>query len=175
MDWAGIAIRFALYLDLMLASGLAAFALTAPAGTARVMPLRAVLVACGCLGLVLSAGGLLVMTAAMAGPRDVVVSISNTGTTREVVQATGLARARGARTIGITGSDGPLLDNCDIGIRVETLENTDVFTPTISRVAAMVVIDILSTAVSLGRDAAHHGRIAEMKRHLAEMRASGAY
>ncbi|PND82754.1 copper resistance protein CopD, partial [Escherichia coli] len=35
MDWAGIAIRFALYLDLMLASGLAAFALTAPAGTAR--------------------------------------------------------------------------------------------------------------------------------------------
>ena len=67
MDWAGIAIRFALYLDLMLASGLAAFALTAPAGTARVMPLRAVLVACGCLGLALSAGGLLVMTAAMAG------------------------------------------------------------------------------------------------------------
>jgi putative copper resistance protein D len=67
MDWAGIAIRFALYLDLMLACGLAAFALTAPAGTARVMPLRAVLVACGCLGLVLSAGGLLVMTAAMAG------------------------------------------------------------------------------------------------------------
>jgi len=115
------------------------------------------------------------MTAAMVGARDVVVAISNTGTTREVVEATRLARERGARTIGITGSDGPLLRYCDIGILVETLENTDVFTPTISRVAAMVVIDILSTAVSLGRDAVHRERVAAMKRQLAEMRASGAY
>lgn len=67
MDLAGVAVRFALYLDLMLASGLAAFTLIAPAGTARTVPLRAVLVVFGCLGLVLSAGGLLVMTAAMAG------------------------------------------------------------------------------------------------------------
>lgn len=67
MDWASVAVRFALYLDLMLACGLAAFALTAPAGTGRAMPLRTVLVAFGCLGLVLSAGGLIVMTAAMAG------------------------------------------------------------------------------------------------------------
>ncbi|WP_294015446.1 copper homeostasis membrane protein CopD [Sphingomonas sp.] len=67
MEWAGIAIRFALYLDLMLACGLAAFALTAPAGTARVMPMRAVLVACGCLGLAISAVGLLVVTASMSG------------------------------------------------------------------------------------------------------------
>src|SRR5690606_11236956 len=106
------------------------------------------------------------MTAAMVGPRDVVVAISNTGTTREVIQATRLAKERGARTIGITGSESPLLRHCDIGIVVETLENTDVFTPTISRVAAMVIIDILSTAVSLGRDEAHRARVADMKRHL---------
>lgn len=67
MDWAGVAVRFALYVDLMLACGLAAFTLIAPPGTARKMPLRTLLVACGCLGLFLSAGGLLVMTAAMAG------------------------------------------------------------------------------------------------------------
>lgn len=115
------------------------------------------------------------MTAAMVGPRDAVVAISNTGTTREVVQATRLAKERGARTIGITGSESPLLRHCDVGIVVETLENTDVFTPTISRVAAMVVIDILSTAVSLGRDEAHRERVADMKRHLADMRASGIY
>ncbi|MCB1970248.1 MAG: MurR/RpiR family transcriptional regulator [Geminicoccaceae bacterium] len=115
------------------------------------------------------------MTAAMVGPRDVIVAISNTGTTREVVQATRLAKERGARTIGITGSESSLLRHCDIGIVVETLENTDVFTPTISRVAAMVIIDILSTAVSLGRDEAHRARIADMKRHLAEMRASGIF
>lgn len=38
----------------------------------------------------------------------------------------------------------------------------------------MVVIDILSTAVSPGGDAAQLARIAEMQRHPAEMRASGA-
>jgi putative copper resistance protein D len=69
VDLAGVAVRFALYLDLMLACGLATFTLIAPAGTARTVRLRAVLVVFGCLGLVLSAGGLLVMTAAMAGTR----------------------------------------------------------------------------------------------------------
>lgn len=122
-----------------------------------------------------SDGHQMFMTAAMARPRDAIVAISNTGTTREVIQATRLARERGARTIGITGAESPLLRHCDIGIIVETLENTDVFTPTISRVAAMVVIDILSTAVSLGRDETHRDRIADMKRHLADMRASGLY
>jgi RpiR family carbohydrate utilization transcriptional regulator len=115
------------------------------------------------------------MTAAMVKPTDTVVAISNTGTTREVVDATRLAKERGARTIGITGSGSPLLEYCDIGIVVETLENTDVFTPTISRVAAMVVIDILSTAVSLGRDEMHHERVADMKRQLAKIRSSGNY
>lgn len=115
------------------------------------------------------------MTAAMLRQGDVVVAISNTGTTREVVQATRLARESGAATIGITGSASPILRYCDIGIIVETLENTDIYTPTISRVAAMVVIDILSTAVSLGRDAAHRDRVGDMKRHLAEMRATGIY
>lgn len=67
MDWAGVAVRFALYLDLMLACGLAAFTLISPGATARTVPLRALLVAGGCLGLILSLGGLFVATAAMAG------------------------------------------------------------------------------------------------------------
>jgi putative copper resistance protein D len=67
VDWASVGVRFALYLDVMLACGLAVFALIAPAGTARAMPLRPLLLAGGCFGLALSAGGLLIMTAAMAG------------------------------------------------------------------------------------------------------------
>jgi putative copper resistance protein D len=67
VDWAGVAVRFALYLDLMLACGLATFPLISPDGAARPMPLRALLLAGGWLGLILSVGSLLVVTAAMAG------------------------------------------------------------------------------------------------------------
>lgn len=117
-------------------------------------------------------GHQMIMTAAMLQPGDVAVAISNTGETEQVRQATRLARERGATTIGITGTQSPLLEDCDIGVSVETLENTDLYTPTVSRLSAMVVIDILSTAVSLARDESDQTRFAEMKAVLAKTRAS---
>lgn len=111
------------------------------------------------------------ITAEMLEPGDVAVAISNTGQTREVISAMEVARANGARTIGITGHDGPLLAFCDVHLIVETLENTDLYTPTVSRLSHLVLIDILSTAVSLKKGDGHHQRIAHMKARLARMRA----
>lgn len=119
-------------------------------------------------------GHQMIMTAAMLQPGDVAVAISNTGETEQVRQATRLARERGATTIGITGTQSPLLEDCDIGVLVETLENTDLYTPTVSRLSAMVVIDILSTAVSLARDETNQQRLSNMKSVLAKIRAGGA-
>lgn len=111
------------------------------------------------------------MTADMLKPGDVAVAISNTGHTREVVACMKAAQDRGAKTIGITGQAGsPLLAHCDVGLVVETLENTDLYTPTVSRLSHLVVIDILSTAVSLQKGAGHHDRIAQMKDGLARIR-----
>lgn len=115
-------------------------------------------------------GHQMLMAAAMLRPGDVAVAISNTASTVEVVRAARVAEERGATTIGITGSRGPLLDHCAIAIVAETLENTNVFTPTVSRLSAMIVVDILSTAVSLGRSRAEQDRITEMKRLLSEVR-----
>jgi len=115
-------------------------------------------------------GHQMLMAAAMLGPGDVAVAISNTGTTVDVVRAARVASDRGATTIGITGARGPLLSHCSIAIVAETLENTDLFTPTVSRLSAMIVIDILSTAVSLGRNRLEQDRLAEMKRILSEVR-----
>jgi RpiR family carbohydrate utilization transcriptional regulator len=112
----------------------------------------------------------MLMAAAMLAPGDVAVAISNTATTVDVVRAARVAREKGATTIGITGARGPLLSHCSIAIVAETLENTDLFTPTVSRLSAMVVIDILSTAVSLGRNRAQQNSIAEMKRLLSDVR-----
>ena len=115
----------------------------------------------------------MLIAASMMEEGDVLVAISNSGSTKEVAQTTRAAREHGAKTIGITGSDSPLLRFCDVGLLVETLENTDQYTPQISRVAALVIIDILSTIVAFKKSPDHRLRIAEMKRFLADVRSTG--
>jgi len=113
-----------------------------------------------------------VMVATMLGPGDVAVAISNTGRTRSIIEVARTARETGAQVIGITGGDSPLTAYCDVSLIIETLDNTNLFTPTISRIAALVVVDVLSTAVALRRDPEHQQRFARMKRRLSELRVS---
>ena len=97
---------------------------------------------------------------------------NNGGLARGGAAAASRQRKRGA-SIAITGANSPLLRHCDIGLLVETLENTDDYTPTISRVAALVVIDILSTVVALRRKPEERHKVMEMKRYIADVRATG--
>lgn len=116
----------------------------------------------------------MVMLAALLEPGDAAVAISHTGETQEVVRALRLARGRGAACIAITGTDSaPLLRHADVGLVIETLENTERHTPTVSRLAALVVLDVLSTAVAMRRPEIQRIRVADMKRMLAAMRRSG--
>jgi len=116
----------------------------------------------------------MMITSAMLQKGDAVVVISNTGTTRELLQVVKVARERGAVVIGISGHlETPLLQRCDIPIAVETLENTDLYTPTISRIAVMVVIDILSILTSLRLPGDHREKIREMKALLSDFRSTG--
>ena len=111
-----------------------------------------------------------IMVASMMKPDDVAVVISNTGRTRSIIEVARTARENGAKVIGITGFETSLANHCDVTLVVETLDNTNIYTPTISRIAALVVIDVLSTAVALRRDEAHVRRFQRMKRRLAEYR-----
>lgn len=110
------------------------------------------------------------MVASMMKPRDVAFVISNTGTTRSIIEIARIARENGATVICLTGSDSPLVHYCDASLIVETLENTNMYTPTISRIAALVVVDILSTSVAMRRPADDQARIHQMKRQLSDMR-----
>jgi RpiR family carbohydrate utilization transcriptional regulator len=113
------------------------------------------------------------MSASMLTPGDVVVAISNTGATRSLIEVVRTARDRGAKVIVITGSDAPIARFADVTLIAETLENTNVYTPTISRLAALVVIDILSISVALKRGPDHLATVQDMKKHLAEKRITG--
>lgn len=107
-----------------------------------------------------------IMAASMMKRGDVALVISNTGRTRQIVDVAQTARANAAKVIGLVGAQGPVSAKCDVTLLVETLDNTNVYTPTTSRIAALVMIDILSTAVALKRDDSHSRRLQEMKRNL---------
>lgn len=113
------------------------------------------------------------MTASMMQAGDVAVVFSNTGHTIAMIEVAQVARAGGAKVIGLSGSRALLLEHCDVAILVETLDNTDIYTPTISRIAALVVVDILSAAVGLRREAEHGKRFEDMKQLLRNQRRFG--
>lgn len=110
------------------------------------------------------------MAASLAKPGSITVAISNTGTTLSVLRIAETARANGALVIGITGDNSPLFDYCDIPLIVKTIEDTDVYTPTVSRLAGLVLIDILATSVALRRGTEHMKDLTRMKEGLATFR-----
>jgi RpiR family carbohydrate utilization transcriptional regulator len=112
------------------------------------------------------------MAAAMCGPGEVVVAISNTGRTTSVLEVTERAKRAGAAVIAVTGGPGPLADLADVAIVLRTFEDTDIYTPTVSRLAGLVLVDVLATAVAVRRGAAHLERLREMKEALSVFRGS---
>jgi DNA-binding MurR/RpiR family transcriptional regulator len=113
------------------------------------------------------------IAASMSTTRTVTVAISHTGRTHETVRIAEAARAAGGTVIAITGDDGPLSAYAHVDIRLSTFEDTDLLTPMVSRLAALVVIDVLATAVALRSPQEHLDRITGMKDALARMRSEG--
>lgn len=113
------------------------------------------------------------IAAATARTSDIIFAISNTGRTKSIIQVAQTAKASGATVIGMSGEASPLLKHCDISLLVKTIEDTDVYTPTVSRLAGLVVIDILATSVALRRGQEHMDRLVRMKEGLMRFRRDG--
>lgn len=91
------------------------------------------------------------MVAAACHTGDVVVIISYTGRTRELVDIARVAREAGAVVLGITAPDSPLSQECTATLEVSTPEDTDHYMPMTSRVIQLTLIDTLATGVTLRR------------------------
>ena len=87
------------------------------------------------------------MTAATLKPGDLVIAISSTGRTREVVEIVELAHRYRAKAIGITAPDSELAAICDVKLTARIPEYPEALKPTASRYAFLVIIDLLSAAV----------------------------
>ena len=110
------------------------------------------------------------MSAAATSRGDVIVAISYTGRTIATIEAAKLAREAGATVIGITAANSPLAEHCNINIAVDTIEDTDVYTPTISRLVHLTIIDVLATGVTLRRGPEFFEHLKKVKSSLVETR-----
>ena len=110
------------------------------------------------------------MVAASCGTGDVIVVISYTGRTKDLVDIAAIARQSGASVIGITAPDSPLAAHCSVMLGVEAPEDTDVYMPMTSRIVHLAVIDVLATGVTLRRGPDFLGHLKKIKDCLKDTR-----
>ena len=94
---------------------------------------------------------------------DVLMLFSHTGRTKPLVEIAELARQNDATVIGITSKDSPLARECNICISPEVPEDTDMYMPMASRIAQLVVIDVLATGFTLRRGAKFRDNLKKVK------------
>ena len=96
-----------------------------------------------------SDGHMQVMSASVLKAGDCVVVVSNSGRTRDLMDACDIARKNGAITIVITASGSPLASAGHIHLSADHPEGYDKYSPMVSRLLHLMIIDILATAVAL--------------------------
>ena len=117
-----------------------------------------------------SDGHMQVMSASMLGKGDCVVVISNSGRTRDLMDACDIARKRGATTIVITASGSPLATAGHIHLTADHPESYDRYSPMVSRLLHLLIIDILATTVALRIGESLQPALREMKHNLRNKR-----
>jgi len=87
--------------------------------------------------------------AALTGPSDVLVAISHSGTTTDVLEPVALAAARGATTVGLTNFGGsPLATAARVVLTTAARELPLRSAATASRIAQLAVVDCLFVGVA---------------------------
>lgn len=89
------------------------------------------------------------MIAAGLHANDVLLCLSFTGCTKPMIEVAELGRESGARVIGVTCPDSPLGRLCDLVLPVESGEDTSIYTPMTSRIAQLVIVDVLATRLAM--------------------------
>ncbi|MES2910933.1 MAG: SIS domain-containing protein [Pseudomonadota bacterium] len=124
----------------------------------------------GVTSIAYSDGHMQVMSASLLGPGDCVVVISNSGRTRDLMDACDIARKNGATTIVITATGSPLAAAGNIHLAADHPEGYDRYSPMVSRLMHLMVIDILATCLALRIGGKLQPLLKEMKNNLRNKR-----
>ena len=103
------------------------------------------------------------MIAAGMDSRDCLLCISYTGRTSAMVALAELGTDSGARLIGLTAPGSPLANRCQLVLGVVGTEDTAVYTPMTSRIAQLVIIDVLATRLAQRKGTRFDARLQRVK------------
>ncbi len=127
-----------------------------------------------------SDGHVQVMSATMLGEGDCAVIISNSGRSRDLLDAAEIASRKGATLVVITASGSPLAHFTRPGttrraphilLAADHPEDADRYSPMVSRLLHLVIIDVLTTGVALRLGSEQlRPMLQEIKRNLRQRR-----
>ena len=101
---------------------------------------------------------------------DVVVAISQTGQTKDLLHTVKLVKETGATVISLCPSNTALADLANIAIHIDVEEDKDLSTLMSSRVLHLVVIDVLAVGVAMRLGPALLDHLKTIKRSLRNLR-----
>ncbi len=96
-----------------------------------------------------SDGHMQIMSASLLGPGDCLVVFSNSGRTRDLLDSCEIAKKNGATTVVVTASGSPLANAGKIHLAADHPESYEKFSPMVSRLLHLMIIDVLATTVAL--------------------------
>ncbi len=90
-------------------------------------------------------------SAAMLEEGDVVVVISNSGRSIELLESARIAQETGAHVIALTAPATPLAALADVVLTVNPSEDPDVYAPMTARISQLVILDSLAVCLALAQ------------------------
>ena len=106
------------------------------------------------------------MAASMLDPGAVVIAISNSGRSLDLLDSVRVALDAGASVIAITASGSPLAELATVTLAADTLEDPETFSPMVSRIVHLVLIDILAVGFALRQGPQMIARLEKAKQRL---------
>ncbi len=112
------------------------------------------------------------MSAVTLQPSDVAICISQSGRSKDLLTTANLVRETGAILITLCPSNTPLAELATIHLAIDVQEDTEIYTPLTSRIAHLVVIDVLAMGVAMARGPSLVNHLKSVKRSLRSLRLS---
>ncbi|WP_428819596.1 transcriptional regulator HexR [Microbulbifer sp. MCCC 1A16149] len=110
------------------------------------------------------------MSAMSMKPGDVVVAISQSGRTSSLLRSMDMAKQQGATVIGLGPSGSPMTRQASIPLEVDVEEDIELYTPLSSRIAHLVVIDVLAIGVAQRKGPQLQEHLLKLKKGLYNLR-----
>ncbi|NIB39472.1 transcriptional regulator HexR [Pseudomaricurvus alkylphenolicus] len=110
------------------------------------------------------------MSAMSMQPGDVIVAISQSGRTKALIHSMDMVKQAGGIAIAIAPSGTPVIQNATIPIVVDVEEDIEIYTPLSSRIAHLVMIDVLAIGVAQRKGSELQDHLFKLKQGLRPLR-----